>query len=96
MHKKDFILKVLEVVESSRDMASWLKILVENNALDDKTVDTLVWVFREAATNTENMQTKQALQKWATLIQDIHQKEAIDHEKDLEDLAELEDMFKNI
>jgi hypothetical protein len=96
MNKKEFILKILDIVQESRDMAPGLKILLENNALDDATIDTLVWVFREAAANTENAQTKQALEKSANMLEDIHEKEAAEHQKDLADLAELEEMFKNI
>lgn len=96
MEKKDFVLKILDTIKDSWDMAPGLKILVESNALDDKTIDTLVSVFREAAANTENMQAKQALEKWASMIEDLHQKEEVEHEHDLADLAELEEMFKNI
>lgn len=96
MDKKEFVLKILDTIKGNRDMAPGLKILVENNALDDKTIDTLVWVFREAAANTENIQAKQALAKWADLIENLHEKESVEHEKDLADLAELEEMFKNI
>ncbi len=96
MEKRDFVIKILDAIKNSRDMAPGLKILVENNALDDKTIDTLVWLFREAAANTENIQAKQALEKWASLIENLHEKESIEHKQDLADLAELEEMFKNI
>jgi len=96
MNKKDFILRVLDVVESSRDMAPGLKVLIQNNALDDKTIDTLVSAFRTAAEKTESQQAKQALTQGASMIEDVHAKEAIEKEKDLQDLAELEDMFKNL
>lgn len=96
MNKKDFVIKVLDAIKNNRDMAPGLKVLVENNALDDKTIDTIVSVFREAAANTQNIQAKQALQKWAALIENLHEKEAVEHEQDLADLAELEEMFKNI
>ncbi len=96
MGKKDFVLKILDAIKNSWDMAPGLKILVENNALDDRTIDTLVWVFRQAAANTQNVQAKQALEKWASMIEDLHQKEEVEHEHDLADLAELEEMFKNI
>lgn len=77
-------------------MAPGLKILLENNVLDDKTIDTLVSVFRKAAASTENIQAKQALEKWASIIENLRKKEEVDHEDDLADLAELEEMFKNI
>lgn len=96
MDKKDFVLKILDTIKDSWDMAPGLKILVENNALDDKTIDTLVWLFREAAANTQNVRAKQALEKWADLIDNLHEKEEVEHKQDLADLAELEEMFKNI
>jgi hypothetical protein len=42
MDKKEFVLKILDTIQDNRDMAPGLKILVENNALDDTTIDTLV------------------------------------------------------
>ncbi len=96
MNKKDLVLKILDVVKDTRDMAPGLKLLVENNALDDSVIDTLVSVFRQAAGQTEDIQTKQALEKSADMIQDIHTKEAIEQEKDLEDIKELEQLFKDI
>jgi len=96
MDKKEFVLRILDTIKDNRDMAPWLKLLVENNALDDKTIDTLVWVFREAAAKTENVQAKQALEKGASMVEDLHKKEETEHEQDLADLAELENMFKNI
>lgn len=96
MDKKDFVLKILDAIKNNREMAPGLKILVENNVLDDKTIDTLVWLFREAAAKTENMQAKQALEKWANLIENLHEKESVEHKQDLADLAELEEIFKNI
>jgi len=53
-------------------------------------------VFREAAAKTENVQAKQALEKGASMVEDLHKKEETEHEQDLTDLAELENMFKNI
>lgn len=77
-------------------MAPGLKLLVENNALDDGVIDTLVSVFRQAASQNENQQTQQALERSADVLENIHEKEAIDQQKDIADLAELEEMFKNI
>lgn len=96
MDKKQYVLKVLDAVKDAWDMAPWLKILVENNAIDDKVIDTLVSLFRDVAAKTTNQQAKVALEKSATLVGNLHEKEQIDHEKDLADLADLESMFKNM
>jgi len=96
MNKKEFVLKILDTIKDSRDMAPGLKILVENNALEAETIDMLVWVFRDAASKTENTQAKKALEKSADMIQDLHQKEIVAQEEDLADLAELESMFKDL
>gem|GEM_PF-7113429 len=42
MNKKEFVLKILDTIKDSRDMAPGLKILVENNALEAETIDMLV------------------------------------------------------
>ena len=96
MDKKELVLKILDTIKNNWDMAPGLKILVENNTLDDKTIDTLVSVFRNAAATTQNAQARKALEKWASMIQDLRKKEEVEHEHDLADLAELEEMFKNI
>lgn len=96
MDKKEFILNILNVTKDSRDMAPWLQALLQNNVLDDSVIDDLVLAFREAAAKTQNIKEKQALEKWATMLQDIHTKEAVEQENDLADLAELEQMFKNM
>lgn len=96
MTKKEYILKVLDAVKNARPMAPWLRILVDNNALNDQLMDSLIALFREAANKTLDQKSKAVLVKTVDILEDVKHKEEIDHENDLADLAELESMFKDV
>lgn len=96
MTKKEYVLSILNAVKDTRNMAPWLKILLENDSVDDTVIDTLVKLFRDAAAKTNDQKSKMALEKSATLVENLHDKEEVEHEKDLADLAELESMFKDM
>jgi len=96
MDKKAFVLQILDTIADARDMAPGLKLLIQNNALDEKAIDTLAWLFRQAAATTQNQKTQKILEKSASIVENIHTKEQEEQEKDLQDLKELEQLFQNV
>jgi len=63
MTKKDYILKVLDALTGTRPLARGLKILVNGNALDDKTIDNLADIFAKTIDEIEDSEAKTKLQK---------------------------------
>jgi len=71
MTKKEYILKVLDTLIGHWPLAKGLKILVEGNTLDNKTIDSLVDIFAKAIDGLQNGDTKEKLQKSKIILQKL-------------------------
>ena len=63
MTKKEYILKLLDALMGYRPLARGLKILVEGNALDDKTIDTLIDIFSQTIKEIDDAKLTEKLEK---------------------------------
>ena len=82
MNKKEYILKVLTTLIGSRPLARGLKTLVEGNALDDTTIDSLVDIFAETIAGINDGETKEKLQKSKDILEQIKKIERDQHLRD--------------
>lgn len=96
MTKKDYIIKVLDALMGYRPLARGLKILVEGNALNDTTIDSLVDIFSTTIANINNEGAKEKIEKSKNVLEKIKKIEWEQHLQDKKSLEELDQMIKDI
>jgi len=96
MNKKEYILKVLDALIEYRPLARGLKILVNGNALDDTTIDSLVDIFGKTIEEINDGEAKQKLKKWKDVLEQLKKIEREQHLRDQKSLDELDEMIKEI
>lgn len=96
MTKKEYILKVLDTLIGYRPLARGLKILMDGNALDDKTIDSLVDIFAKTIDESKDSEAKEKLQKSKDILEKIQKIEREQHLRDQKSLNELDTMIKDI
>lgn len=96
MTKKEYLLKILENLESVRDLASGLKVVVDQWALWDDVLDTLIESVESGIHSARSEVTKLKMKKWLDALEkmkQMEQKSAMQDEKELEELDKLIDNF---
>lgn len=96
MDKKVYLLKILTQLEPIRDLAKWLKILVEQWNLDDNVLEVLINAVQWAVSTAKSDLDKQKLQKWLDALEkmkEMEEESKMQDEKDLEELDKLIDSF---
>jgi hypothetical protein len=63
MDKKQYVLKVLDLLKDTMPLARGLIILVQNTDVDQKLVDTLISAFNESLKDIKNEAIKNKLEK---------------------------------
>lgn len=96
MDKKDYLLKILTQLEPIRNLAKWLKILVEQWHLDDNLLDVITQAVEWAIHTAKDELSKKKLEKSLSAMQKMKQIEAESKAKDERDLAELDKMLEEI
>jgi hypothetical protein len=96
MTKKEYILKVLDALIGYWPLARGLRILIDGNALNDKTIDSLVDIFAKTIDGLQDNEAKQKLQKSKNVIEKLKKIEREQHLQDKESLDELDTMIKDI
>ena len=96
MNKKEYLQKILTQLEPIRDLAWWLRILVEEWNLGDDVLDVLINAIQWAVNTAKTDLAKQKLQKWLDAMEKMKKMETesrMQDEKDLEDLDNLINSF---
>jgi len=96
MTKKEYLIKILEQLETVRELAPGLKILVEQWALWDNVIDTLINAVENWIHSARSEISKQKMKKWLDMLEKmkhIEEQSAMQDEKDLEELDKLIDDF---
>ena len=93
MDKKEYLQKILIQLEPIRDLAKWLKILVEEWNLWDDILDILIDAVQWAVSTTKSELDKQKLQKWLDALQKMKEMEEESKMQDEKDLAELDNLI---
>ncbi len=94
MTKKDYLIKILENLESIWDLAPGLKILVEQWALWDDTLDTLISAVESGIHSARSEVAKLKMKKWLDALdkmKQIEKQSAMQDEKELMELDKLID-----
>ena len=93
MDKKEYLLKILTQLEPIRDLANWLKTLVDEWNLWDDVLDVLINSVQWAVSTAKSELDKQKLQKWLDALQKMKQMEENSKMQDEKDLKELDDLI---
>ena len=96
MDKKEYLQKILTQLEPIRDLAKWLKILVEEWNLWDDVLDVLINAVQWAINTAKSEFDKQKLQKWLDALNKMKEMEEESKMQDEKDLEELDEMLENI
>lgn len=91
MKKKDYILKLLDSLNSSRPLAEWLIKLIEENAVDDNSIDALISIFSTAMDSITDSSNKAKIQHWMKVLKKIKTMEAAEHTQESKDLQDMLD-----
>jgi hypothetical protein len=90
MNKKEYLQKILTQLEPIRDLAWWLKILVEEWNLGDDVLDVLINAIQWAVNTAKTDLARQKLQKWLDAMEKMKQMETESRTQDERDLWELD------
>ena len=96
MDKKEYLQKILTQLEPIRDLAKWLKILVDEWNLGDDIFDILINAVQWAINTAKSELDKQKLQKWLDALNKMKEMEEESKMQDEKDLEELDKMLENI
>jgi DNA-binding FrmR family transcriptional regulator len=96
MDKKEYLLKVLAQLEPIRDLAKWLRVLVDEWNLWDDVLNALINAVQWAVNTAKSELDKQKLQKWLDALQKMKEMEEESKMQDEKDLEELDKMLENI
>lgn len=79
-----------------RPLARGLKILIDGNALDDTTIDSLVDIFAKTIDGLQDSEAKEKLQKSKKVLEQLQKIEREQHVRDQKSLDDLDNMIKEI
>lgn len=96
MDKKEYLQKILTQLEPIRDLAKWLKILVDEWNLGDDILNILINAVQWAINTAKSELDKQKLQKWLDALNKMKEMEEESKMQDEKDLEELDKMLENI
>ena len=96
MDKKEYLQKILTQLEPIRDLAKWLKILVDEWNLGDDILDVLINAVQWAVNNAKSELDKQKLQKWLYALKKMKEMEAESRMQDEKDVAQFDNILANI
>lgn len=89
MSKKDFVTKVLELLQNKWNLATELKKLVEIGAMNNDAINALVDLFRDMAKYVKNKENQGHLLKVASTLENMKAVELDESIGDQEDAEKL-------
>ena len=95
MDKKEYLQKILTQLEPIRDLATGLKILVDEWNLWDDVLDILINAVQWAVNTAKTDLARQKLQKWLDAMEKMKQIENESKSQDEKDLSELDRMIND-
>jgi hypothetical protein len=96
MTKKEYIIKILDALTGYRPLARGIKILVNGDVLDTKTIDGITDLLSAAIEETNDLTLKNKLQTSSAVLEKLRKIETEQHSNDKTTLEELDQMIQNI
>ena len=95
MDKREYLQKILTQLEPIRDLAKWLRILVEEGNLWDDVLDVIINAVQWAVNTAKTDLAKQKLQNGLDAMEKMRQMETESKTQDEIDLEELDRMISD-
>ena len=95
MTKKEYILSVLELFPDW-EMWWWIKAMVQNNQLNDHTMNLLVIAFKRAMDNLNDIIDKHKMIETIQAVENFGKQKKEQAKKDAKSLEELDSKLKDI
>ena len=95
MTKKEYILSVLDIFPD-REMWWWIKAMVQNNQLNDHTMNLLVIAFKRAMDNLNDIIDKHKMVETIQAVENFDKQKENQAKKDAKSLEELDSKLKDI
>jgi uncharacterized protein YecA (UPF0149 family) len=95
-YKKEYILKLLDMLKDSLPLARWLIILIKNSDVDENLLDILIKSFQDSIDSITDENVKSQLKKWKEFLEEIKKRELDSKKLDEEDIAKLDDMLSKM
>lgn len=92
MTKQEYILAVIDAMPD-REMGRGLKAMVENNQIEDRTIDMLVIIFKKAVDRITDVIKKNKILEAIHAIEEFNVQKEVQAKQDEEDLAKLDSML---
>ena len=96
MDKKEYILKLLDMLKDSLPLARWLIILIKNSDVDEQLLEVLIKSFQDSIDSITDENVKIQLKKWKEFLEEIKKRELDSKKLDEEDIAKLDDMLSKM
>jgi len=95
MTKKEYILAVIDALPNW-EMWRWIKAMVQNNQLNEETIDKLVIIFKKVVKEITDSLRKNNVQENLQAVQNLSQQKAEQEKKDKKALQELDSKLNNL
>ena len=95
MTKKEYLIKILENLEPIWDSASALKKVVEQGALWDDALDTLINALESGIHSAKSEISRLKMKKWLDALERMKQMEKQSELQDEKELAELDNLIND-
>ena len=96
MTKKEYLIKILDNLESVRDLAPGLKVVVEQWALWDDVLDVLIESVESGIHSARSEVAKAKMKKWLDALERMKQMEEKSALQDEKELAELDNLINDL
>jgi len=96
MNKKEYVIKVLDMLKNSFPLALGLKYFVENADVDNRFLDTMIDVIQKSMDGIADGLEKQKLERSMNFLQQLKQQELSEKEMDQKDIDKLDELLSNI
>jgi len=96
MNKKELLIKILTHLEPVRELASWLKILVDKWQLWDESENIIINAVKWAIETAKSSEDKNKLQKGLKALQKLEEIEFVNKQQDEKDLEELDGIIDSL
>lgn len=92
MTKQEYILAVIDTMPD-REMGRGIKAMMENNQIEDKTIDMLVIIFKKAVDRLTDVIKKNKILEAIHAIEEFNTQKEVQAKQDEADLAKLDSML---
>ncbi len=96
MTKKEYIIKILDLLIDSRSMARDIKSLIQDNNIDDTWISALYDIISKTLDSVSDQEVKAKLQKSMDFLTQLKEAEAKQQMLDAQDIARLDQLLETI